>query len=478
MVDIVDPFDKPQSPQPSGEPKGIVDPFATGAGRDINTEFPEYHEPSFGQKAKAFGYGAVTGLAGGLGELEDLGIKGSQFLPEFARIPESEGRAFHNVQDIKKSLERNFGIKPPEESVSGYETAGELLGGFGTSLPSLARKVLGSTTRTGEFAAKQAEKMGFKLSPTQVRADAPLAEKGATGWAEHNQTLANKLASKGTGVEVSEISPEFIKGRYRKLGEEFDNLYEGKVFNIDKNAVDAIHQISAMENQLPNMASVSPVKQAADNILTNFQNLTSRQGANPNTFGIQGEALQRLRNALSQRARSSSDQNAHEIYNLIDQIDASIARNHPQIAEKLTVLRPKYRNTVILDDLWRAGGIDKGNVSLNKLGNIIKSRPEGLKSESEIDKLGRLGKELQMKGRWETSGSATDEQKAVDAAIRKITGLTSVPLGLKTRGARVLQKQLNTPTGKKVAGASRMTVPSAVGSAVTPIIGEENEQKE
>ena len=43
--------------------------------RQERDTFTEPKEPTFGEKAKAVGYGAATGLVGGLGELEKLVLK-------------------------------------------------------------------------------------------------------------------------------------------------------------------------------------------------------------------------------------------------------------------------------------------------------------------------------------------------------------------------------------------------------------------
>ena len=177
------------------------------------------------------------------------------------------------------------GVKKPREEVGGYQTAGEIIGGIGPSLPGIvrggAKMLLGVPTATREASAKAAEKLGFKLSPAQVRQAEPVGAQGATFFGEQNQRLANELASKGTGKQVKEIDEKFIRGRLKDLGSEFDSLYKGKVFNIDKEAVDALQQIRAMEAQLPGVATVSPVAQTADEIVRNFERLANRKGALP-----------------------------------------------------------------------------------------------------------------------------------------------------------------------------------------------------
>jgi len=433
-------------------------------------------EPGAGEKIKAGLYGAATGIAGGLGELEKLGaytvpqVLGLQEPGEKQQLAGRE-TLFPTIEEAQKGLAK-IGIKKPREEVSGYQTAGEIVGGLGPSLPGAikggAKALLGAPTVTREASAKAAEKLGFKLSPTQVRQAEPMAEKGATGFGKENQTLANKLASKGTGKEVAEIDEKFIGDRLKDLGKEYDKVYKGNTFNIDKNAVDAIRQISAMEAQLPSVAGVSPVKQVADEIIANFDVLAKQPGAKPNTFGIQGEALQRMRNALTQRARTTSASSAREIYNLVDQIDASIAANHPAIAAKLDVLRPQYRNSIILEDLYRQGGIQGGDISLDRLGNmLLKDRGVVRKTGKEIDDLAKIGRDTKLKAMWEKT---TEGDGGLKQALGTTLGYGASALGLKSRPARAIQRALTTTPTRRIPGAA----PTAAG-VISGQLQKENE---
>ena len=118
-------------------------------------ETRQEEEPGFGEKAKALGYGAATGLVGGLGELETLGAYTLPRLVGFEAPAPEKGRAtiFPTVEEARKGLEK-VGIQRPREEVSGYETAGELIGGFGTAIPKAARKgaqaAFGVPSRTSE----------------------------------------------------------------------------------------------------------------------------------------------------------------------------------------------------------------------------------------------------------------------------------------------------------------------------------------
>lgn len=391
-----------------------------------------YKLPSIPEKIGATVYGAGTGVLGAPGELEKFAF---QTVPEFigAKEPgETKGlrqqlaqkmfdrqTLFPTTKDIERYYER-VGVQPPREELAGPRALGEIGVGTLPLIPKLGRLAVGTPTQTSEMAARRAEQLGFKISPAQVRGDEPIPMKGATGFAEQNQTKANQLASRGTGKQVNEIDDKFLAERFRTLGSEFDNLYQGRRFNIDTPAINALQAIAQMETQLPGFAAVTPVKQEAINLLRNYQILASRPGAAPQTFAVDGEALQRMRNALSQAARSSGSRGqAHEIYDIINVIDESVERNHPQIAKQLSELRPKYRNTIILEDLYRKAGIRQGNISLEDLGDMLASSNKQIvrRSGMDIDELGKLGRELRLRARWQPEGSTASASEQTGRAL-------------------------------------------------------------
>ncbi len=432
-------------------------------------------EPTFGEKAGALAYGGAVGLAGGLGELEKFG---AYTVPEYLGFREKGQRdqmmgretIFPTGAEVERGLAK-VGIQPPREEVSGYKTAGEIIGGFGTAIPSLlkggAKLAVGVPSATREATAKTAERLGFKLSPSQVRRVEPVAEKGATGFAVENQSLANKLASKATGQEVAEITPEFVRGRLKSLGGEFDKIYKGKIFNVDTEAIQALDAIRTFETNLPPSQQLAAVRNTADTIVKNFSSLAGREGAQPKTFAISGDALQTIRNDLMAAARSASDRSdAHRLYELVDAIDGSIARNYPQIAEQLNRLRPLYRNSVVLEDLIRQKGVRGGDISLEALGNMLGAQKQAVRRVGgELDELGRIGQELQLRPLWQRSGA--------DGSLRDVLGTTmgkvATSAGLKTRGARAVQRQL---TDRPMTAAQRAAQATAVGTAAKPLQSE------
>lgn len=432
-------------------------------------------ELTMGGRLGATAYGATTGFLGGIGELEKLGKEASYYI-----VPKQPGEEkpplltggretfFPTEKEIQAGLSK-IGVKPPAEQYKGYQTAGEIIGGIGPSIPSIARgltrSVIGLGTKVSEKLAQEAEKLGFKLSPAQVRRAEPVSQKGAAGFAEHNQDLANKLVSRTTGEEAKLVDKNFIAERLESLGKDFDKVYKGKSFQIDRDAINAIQTIASEEAALPGIAGVSPVRQVANEILAANRDLMSVPGANK--FSITGEGLQRLRNALTQRARSTNRADAHEIYNLVDEIDNSIARNHPEVAKQLNEIRPKYRSSIILEDLYRGNGIRGGDVDLEKLGTMLGSQRSAVRSPGiEIDKLGQLGRELKIAPIFRKAGeSAEAEQKLLSSLLG--TGYDVLATPLRTRPARVLQRYTARTPETALTAPLRATAAGAAAKQLT-----------
>lgn len=420
-------WDKPQE-KPA---KNIPDWDKEGPGKSI-AKRPG--DPSFVQQMGGLAYGAGTQVLGAPGEAEEFlttGGKGEKL--------GGEGQFFPTTKQVRTGL-KEIGVEPPAKTGFMQKT-GEVLADVGMAVPMGARTVgtvVGSTTKEGERIAGIAERLGFKLSPSQVRADAPVSEKGAVFNAKHNQTLANRLASNGTGKAVDEITGPFLTQRIKDLGKEFDDVYKGKEFAIDPNSATFLQNLSYYEQQL-GFGGVPAIRSAADSILNNIQ-----------TGKIAGDDLQRLRNALTQTARTSSDRGkAHEIYDLVDKLDDAVESKNLGLKETLDVLRPKYRNTVILEDLYNSGGIQQGNISLERLGNQVSDKSSLRRNPQDIDNLGMLGSQLGLRARWETAGE--DMPGIVKGAVRTHGMLPEVVRGLsvplRSRSARVAQRYANRPAG-------------------------------
>jgi len=436
----------------------------------------------------AFAYGAGTGLVGGLGELEKLGAYTipqalgyqEQGYREEMKTPGLKGREtfFPTISEAQK-VAKKLGFEEPREEVKQQQNIGEFLGGFGTAIPGLlkggAKAFLGTPTQTRASLAAAAEKEGFKLSPAQVKGTDPVPSRGATGYANENQLLANEKASAATGRSVKEIDEGFISERFKTLGKEFDDIYKGKQFNIDQPAIDQIRQIANIENVLPSVAQVPAVKNTANKIIENYDRLASQLGKSPSSVQIAGEDLQTIRNSLTEAARSTSSKiDARSIYKLVDEIDESIAKYHPEVANKLDVLRPKYRNTVILDDLLRTGGLEGGDISLERLGTMLRGQGDARKL-GELDKLGQLGRNLKIRARWESTGAGgTAGEDVLKKALGTTLGGLSTVTGLRSRAARAAQRNLSQkPSTSAERAGMRTGITTTAGKVVEPFLSED-----
>lgn len=416
--------------------------FAEKTGGVLGFGVPEEPEMSPGAVGAATGIGAAAGAAGpsllkgagrvlsavpytrGAGALLQALGTGMQAVPASKRA--AAGGAALGGTELTGQLGEQVGIPRAV-------TAPATLLGVPAAAKGAARTLLGTPTRTSEQYARAAEELGFKLSPAQVRADIPIPAKGATGYAEANQTLANELASAGTGAKASEISADFIGSRLKKLGAEYDKLYKGKQFAVDQNVVGALQNILIREQEL-GPAGVSTVKQAAQTMLENIQ---------AKGLTVTGDDLQRLRNALTERARSTSSRgNAHEIYELVDVIDKSVGAKNPAFKAVLDDLRPKYRNTIILEDLYRRGGIKQGNISLEQLGTMLQGKRDVVRRAGrDIDNLGDLGRELGLRARWETEGrAATAGEDLLGKVLGTGADITGTLTGTRSAPARAIQR--------------------------------------
>lgn len=482
MADKIPNWDKP-----SGQEKNIPDwdkstapqeKSVFGGGGLAMKDFEEARKRPSG--LGAFSYGLGTGTLGAMGDIEQLitqtapralgkafpetmGSVGRKGLYDASTVLGGTDKTFLPTTEMIRQYADELGIPRPSKDVSGYQTAGEISPAL-FALPKLAKTLVGETGRIGEELARSAEKMGFKLSAPQVAREAPTVQRGAAGYSKANQKLANRKAAEATGKSADEVDEAFIRGRIKDLGSQFDKIYQGKQFKIDQPAINAIAQISANEAAAVGPSGVSVVKSAADDILRAYQSLAASPGASPKTFSIAGEGLQRLRNALSAKGASASGQAKHEIYNLIDEIDSSVARNQPKIAKELNDIRTKYRASVILEDLTQRGGIDRGDISLNRLGEMLRGTSIRRREEQLIDELGKIGKGTNLIALWETPGRGISEGAEAAKSLADALGVSSLgrilTSPLRTRAARATQRALS---GTKT-GPSATIMPAAVAA--------------
>jgi hypothetical protein len=205
------------------------------------------------------GKGFVAGVPGQFGDIEQLGravisaaggnVSPTTFLP--------------TTEEIGTAL---FG-KPKTEQLGKYRTGGGMVGGL-VSPFAVARGVrtgtealIGTPSQMSANLAREAEALGFKLEPAQVREAKPMGSPGFGVKAQvENQQLANRLVSKETGKETSSITPEFVQERLRSIGDDLNKVYNREI-TIDGQLATAAREAAEFERQIgaasdPRVASI------------------------------------------------------------------------------------------------------------------------------------------------------------------------------------------------------------------------------
>ena len=141
------------------------------------------------------------------------------------------------------------------------------------------------------------------------------------------------------------------------------------------------------------------IDESAPAPLPNASNTTPKLTA----MKISAEDIQRLRTELQNAARNSGDKiDQAGIREVIQNIDDSVARNHPAVSAELKRLGPQYQSLMTLEDAARKGVVDAhGNVSLADLGRITRSKDSKYvrgTSSNPLQEAAQLGEVLGIRG--------------------------------------------------------------------------------
>jgi len=321
------------------------------------------------------------------------------------------------------------------------QLAGGLLAGVSpTAMRAGARNlyqnVLGAPTKEAETLLPEAQKIGIHLDPTQLRAEGgrKTSYTGATPEiAFANQKAINNEASKATGKVVDEITDSFIGERMNKVGSDIGQIIKGTESAPKSYSIDFMpfQEILSRESDINNPAYAQVSKLIADNLIT-------KAGLGEK---ISGETLQRLRSELGRVIRTSTDRtDAYVAGEMIDAIDTMVSKQLSG-AEKdaLEKLRPQYRSTVTLDLLSKRKGIPEGQLSAEKLGELLRSRDykytQGL-STNPLAKLGKIGETYNLRSISQTPSIPEKGKVSQAMDLIKKAGLYAAPaVGVATGGA-------------------------------------------
>jgi hypothetical protein len=302
--------------------------------------------------------------------------------------------------------------------------------------------------------ARIAEQLGFKIEAGQVSRTTPISTAGTGDVAISNQEKANRWASAPTGESTDKVTGTFINERKNALGQVYDDIFHKRQFNVTGDSIRTLENVLELEDSV-SPAHVPAVKKLVQQILKNYDELVtnvqktgtttpSAPGGRQNYFfTIDGEGLQRLRNKLTTVASTATDKSsAREIYKMIDNLDQVVRDTDPKLYEKLLDTNTKYRATMTLKDLQNSNGIDAGDVSLERLGNLVKGD-----DFNPLFPIGNIGEQLGIRAIWEPTAAGAGRGVTQQAASLIKPGMARIIFNRLARypssqAARALQKKI------------------------------------
>lgn len=394
-----------------------------------------------GEQWKQFGTGAAIGVPSGI-----VGLPGD--IESLARLPlsplgVSRESFFPTSEKVGTSL---FGEPESKEEKLGRE-AGSLLspGVLAKGLTFGARATAGTPSLKSSRLAKEAEDIGIKLEPKQVRAQAPAGSAGLTQNTQiKNQEIYNRLASKETGVETNNITEKFLNDRLKSLGLEYDKIFR-QDFKLTDSLANSVMSAADFE-KLVRPAGSSRLEGIANNILNRFT-------AGETT--IPGKELQQFRSELSRMSGSLNGQAANRSWELLREIDIAISKTDSQLAKRLQDTNKKYRATMTLKELASKAdnpGIFNGQISPEILGAQIAGE-----SNHPLAKLGELGRGLKLQAMYQKPEYNKSIGEFLTGKLFNALGY----LGPRTQAARAIQRRM-TPVG--VEPRKRALTPSQIAA--------------
>jgi hypothetical protein len=389
-----------------------------------------------GEKYKNIGVGVAQGVPAGI-----VGMPGD--IEALARLPM---KPFGVSQETALPTSERVGEFVFGPAATKEKAAGRALGGLigpsalGKALGAGVRGIVGRPSATTAELAKKAENLGYRLEAGQLSAAEPTSSPGFFINAPKNQKLSNELASAETGVKVSEINPKFIGERLEALGTKYKEIFD-RILKVDRSLEGDLKAMIEFENRVA-PASVKTVESAATNLVNRFNQARKEIGEGVTSIKVDGNEIQRIRKKISDIARSASNSDDRKIAgDFVEKIDKMLERNNPALLEKLRDTNRKYAATKTLEEMIEKKGIQRGHISIEKLGDYVAANSYGFgsgTSKHPLYELGYLGRELKIPAVWE--GATGTSKQALDALIGKAGKYIGGALGLRTQAARRAQR--------------------------------------
>lgn len=245
--------------------------------------------------------------------------------------------------------------------------------------------------------AREAADRGLQLTPAQATGsraaqflESQLRDLPGGGMSPRLQQQQNlqERALREAGVFAPDATPGNIAGGFSRIGQEFDQVLQGRSVKFDKQFDDGITDaIKEYGNTLP--------RDVRGIFRSQVQELFNQPRA------LDGQTANNLRSNLSILERQYKDQPRlrSAIGSLREEVDAAISRSLPDEARKqLRSAREQYKNLSRIDEIMSRAGpqAESGQIPFVQLNNLIKqaqgSASRGVSAASpEFQKLAQIG---------------------------------------------------------------------------------------
>jgi hypothetical protein len=266
----------PSRQTPSYDPMGGFTGYTEDA---VQSTMPYGEQMSnVGAALRTGARGAAEGFFGQVGDLALMARRHDPFtlaglMPKIPVEDRPFGRELGlfpapTTEEIGKGTDWAFG--EPEENKKLFRTAGQVLGPFAspTAIGRLGQKaadaLIGRPNPGGAKVAAEAEAEGLSVRAGQIRGKKPSGEPLSL----KEQEKINEEVSAVTGASTKSVDAEFIDGRLKALGKDYDIIYSGE-FQIGEDVANAAKAIMEQEAAI-GAAGDAGVQSIARNIFSRW----------------------------------------------------------------------------------------------------------------------------------------------------------------------------------------------------------------
>ena len=228
---------------PTGYTEDAVQPSKMSYGEQMQ---------NVGGAVRAMGRGAVEGTLGQIGDVALMARRYNPFemaglLPKVPVEDRPFGREigifpFPTTEEVAKGTE--YFVDAPDKDKAIFRTAGQVLGpltsprAIGKLGQEAADALVARPSIRGSKVAAEAEAENLSVRAGQISGKKPTGEPLSL----KEQQKVNEEVSSVTGASTKSIDPEFIEGRLKSLGKDYESIYSGE-FNIGEDVAAAAKAI-------------------------------------------------------------------------------------------------------------------------------------------------------------------------------------------------------------------------------------------